>query len=119
MRGTLQFLIWFLIAGGSAGFCIKTFREQHWIILVPAVLFLLVSIFHIAEAVWLPTWGQGRDWIDRIGILVRGIGFAGIAFAAFMAPGAISLVVAVIGLLAIMFGRALWELAVLPKTRNQ
>ena len=119
MRGTFQFLLWFLIAGATAGFCVRIFREQHWMILVAAVLFWLASVIHIAEAAWIPTWGQGRDWIDRIGILVRGLGFAGIAFAALLAPGVTSIVAAATGLLAIVFGRALWELAVLPKTRKQ
>ena len=115
MRGTYQLLVWFLLTGLSLGAAITYFKGQPVGLLIAGTLFWIGFMFHVADAAWIPSRGRGRDWIDRIGILIRGVGFGLVSVGWFIAPDALSLVLGLAGLIGMIFGRALWELAVLPQ----
>ncbi|WP_146600772.1 hypothetical protein [Novipirellula aureliae] len=75
-----------------------------------AGLFWLVTYFHFADTVWIPSWGRGRDFVDRIGIAIKGVGFAMISVCTILSPSIGSVVLGIMGLIVLMFGRILWEL---------
>ncbi|WP_309387628.1 hypothetical protein [Cerasicoccus frondis] len=112
MNGHLQLLFYFALLGVSLGAGIVCFGEAGFLRLAPAGLMWGVFIFHLADAFWSPFSSRGRDWADRIGIFIRGSGFALIAFAVLTAPSIKTAVLGGIGLILIILGRALWELLI-------
>lgn len=89
------------------------FPEPQWVPRTVAICFFLIFYGHFAEAVWMPAWGKGRDWIDRGGILIRGLGY--LCFAVeFVVPGRPWVELFwLVGTGLILFGRPCWELMVL------
>lgn len=116
MSGTLQLLAHFGLAGISLGLGIAVFHDIGFMRLMFAALFWCVAYFHFADALWIPSWGAGRDTIDRIGIAIKGAGFAMIAVSAVLAVSILSIAIGFAGLLVIVFGRILWELAIVGRT---
>ena len=116
MSGTLQLLAHFGLAGISLGLGIAAFHDVSVVRLIFAALFWCVAYFHFADALWIPSWGAGRDAIDRIGIAIKGAGFAMIAISAVLVVSIASILIGVAGLLVIVFGRILWELTIVGRT---
>ena len=115
MSGTLQLLCHFAILGATLGLGVASFSDRHWARMVIASLLWIGFWFHLADAAWIPQWGTGRDWIDRVGILVRGLGLALCAFAVLASSPVSTILLGAIGIFALMLGRAMWELMVLPQ----
>ncbi|WP_145092241.1 hypothetical protein [Rosistilla carotiformis] len=84
-----------------------------------AALFWLIAYFHFADAFWIPSWGRGHDFVDRIGIAIKGVGFAMISVCVILAPSIGSIAIGLIGLIVILFGRILWELLLVDGSSPQ
>ena len=115
MSGTLQLLIHAVVVGATIGLGIAWMPDRHWSVLVVASILWVAFWFHVAAAAWIPHWGTGRDWIDRIGIVVRGSGFAAGSIAMTVNSVIWSLILAVLGIILVVFGRALWEIMAVPR----
>ena len=104
--------------GGSLGFGLAFFPDvsigQKIIASFCWILFCISCI----SATWALGSSRGIDWIDRMGIFIRGSGFALMAFAVMTAPVLLSVFLSVLGVLLLVFGRAVWELIVLPLDNN-
>jgi hypothetical protein len=111
MSGTFQLLAHAAALGVSMGIAIPFLPDRPWPLLVLATITWIGFWFHLADAAWIPSWGKGRDWIDRIGILVRGSGLAMITVAILVTVPGIAMMLALLGLTSMMIGRTLWELA--------
>jgi hypothetical protein len=111
MSGTFQLLAHAAAFGGSIGIAIPFLPYRPWPLLALAIITWMGFWLHLADAAWIPSWGTGRDWIDRIGILVRGSGLALITAAILSTVSWMSFVLALLGLTCMIFGRAFWELA--------
>jgi hypothetical protein len=111
MSGTFQLLAHAAALGVSKGIAIPFLPDRPWPLLVLATITWIGFWFHLADAAWIPSWGKGRDWIDRIGILVRGSGLAMITVAILVTVPGIAMMLALLGLTSMMIGRTLWELA--------
>ena len=109
MSGTLQLLAHFGLLGISLGLGIATFHDVAVVRLMFAALFWCVGYVHFADALWIPSWGAGLDAIDRIGIAIKGVGFAMIAVSGVLSDSILSLAIGFAGLFVIVFGRILWE----------
>lgn len=116
MSGTLQLIAHIVLAGISLGLGVDVFKDAGVARLIFAALFWIVAYFHFADALWIPSWGAGRNPIDRIGFAIKGFGFAMIAVSAVLPLSIISTAVGFAGLLVIAFGRILWELALIGRT---
>ncbi|MFO0913641.1 MAG: hypothetical protein U0795_11840 [Pirellulales bacterium] len=110
MSGAFQLLAHAAALGGSIGISLLFLSDRPWALLVFAMVTWMAFWFHLADAAWIPTWGKGHDWIDRIGILVRGSGLALITAAILSSVTWMSIVLALLGLTCMIFGRALCEL---------
>lgn len=110
MSGAFQLLFYFMLLGASLGVGIGVFRDAGWMRLVPAGVFWAAFVFHLADAFWSLGSPRGREWVDRIGIFIRGVGFALIAFSLLLTPSMSSLILGVSGFVTMMFGRIFWEL---------
>ncbi len=110
MNGTLQLLTHLGLAGVLLGFGIFAFPDANVFVLAFSSLLWFVAYFHFADAVWIPSWGVGRDFVDRFGIAIRGVGFAMISICALLAPSVLSVAIGFAGLIMMLFGRILWEL---------
>lgn len=93
------------------GIAIPFLPDRPWPLLVLATITWTGFWFHLADAAWIPNWGQGRHWIDRMGILARGSGLAIFTVAILLPIPWISIVLALLGLTWATIGRAFWELA--------
>ena len=111
MSGTFQLLAHAAALGGSIGIATPFLPERPWPLLVLATITWIGFWFHLADAAWIPSWGKGRDWIDRFGILVRGSGLAMITVAILVTVPLVAIILALLGLTVMVIGRALWELA--------
>ena len=109
MSGTLQLLAHSAALGGLIGIALPSLADRPWPLLAIATVAWMGFWFHLAEAAWIPSWGKGRDWIDRIGILIRGSGFALITVSVLAAPAWMSIVLVLLGLVCMILGRAMWE----------
>jgi len=118
MSGTFQLLFYFLLLGASIGVGVGVFRDAGWMRLVPASIFWAVFVFHFANAFWNLGSPRGCVWVDRIGIFVRGLGFALIAFSVLLTPSLPSLILGVSGIVTMMFGRIFWELILTRRPQN-
>lgn len=118
MMGSIQLLMHFAITGGGIGIGLAAFKGKHLIILIGAAIMWVAFMGHFAEATWIPHFGKGRDFVDRIGILVRGLGFLGMTGSLLIMPGWASILLAVFSMGFIVFGRALWELAVIDQHKK-
>lgn len=107
MSGTFQLLAHAAAFGASIGIAIPFLPDRSWPVLALAIILWMGFWFHLADAAWIPSWGKGRDWIDRIGILVRGSGLAMITVAILATVPWMSVVLALPGLLCMIIGRAL------------
>ena len=112
MSGTLQLLFYSGLAGLGLGAGWKSFHELSWFRLAPAGVAWLVFVFSLADAFWNPLSPRGRDWIDRVGIFIRGIGFGFISLAFLLQSRASSVLLIGAGALVTTFGRIFWELLV-------
>lgn len=110
MSGTFQLLAHAAALGISIGVAIPFLRDRPWPLLALAMITWMGFWFHLADAAWIPSWGKGRDWIDRMGILARGSGLALITAAIVATIPWISILLAILGLTCMIFGRAFWEL---------
>jgi hypothetical protein len=111
MSGTFQLLAHAAALGGSIGIAIPFLPERAWPLLVLATISWIGFWFHLVEAAWIPSWGKGRDWIDRIGILIRGSGLAMITVAILVTSPLVAILLALLGLVVMGIGREIWELA--------
>jgi hypothetical protein len=94
MSGTFQLLAHCAALGGSIGIALPYFAGRPWPLLAMATITWMGFWSQLADAAWIHSWGKGRDWIDRIGILIRGSGFALITFSILNAPARTSIVLA-------------------------
>lgn len=111
MSGTIQLLAHCAALGLSIGIALPLFAGRPWPVLAFAAIAWMGFWFHLAEAAWIPSWGRGSGWIYRIGILIRGFGFALITVAILAPPTLISIVLASIGLTCMILGRPLCKVA--------
>lgn len=118
MSGSFQMLFYCTLLGASLGVGTAVFRDAGWMRLVPAGIFWSVFFFHVAEAFWSLASPGGREWADRIGIFIRGFGFALIALSVLLTPSLSSLILGVSGLMTMMFGRMFWELMLANRPKN-
>lgn len=110
LNGTLQLMLHAFVASLSLWLGFYYFSDRPWLTLTGAAILWLFFCFYLGEAVWVPTWGTGRDWIDRTGIVIRGSGFALIALALLATSSLATIALALFGSLLLVFGRACWEL---------
>ena len=110
MSGTLQLLVHAVAGGALLGLAIAAFHDAGLVPLIIATLFWGVAYLHFSDALWISSWGTGRDAVDRIGIAIKGAGFAMIAFSAVLGISMRSVAVGLAGLIVIVLGRVFWEL---------
>ena len=103
-------LFYSLLLGTSLGVGAAVFRNAGWMRLVPAGFCWSVFVFHVADAFWSLGSHRGREWVDRVGIFIRGLSFALTAFSLLLTPSLASLILVVSGLVTMIFGRIFWEL---------
>lgn len=119
MSGTFQLFFYILLLGASLGVGIGVFQDLGWMRLLPAGFFWAVFVFHLADAFWSFGSPRGREWEDRIGILIRGLGFALIAISVLLTPSLPSLILGISGVVTMMFGRIFWELILARRPKNK
>jgi hypothetical protein len=110
MSGTIQLIVHAILVGITIGLGLAAFKDRQLINLVIASFFWICFWLHLANSTWIPTWGQGQDRIDRLGILIRGSGFVAWSFAAIVPSAAGAFFLGLFGLILIVLGRAAWEL---------
>ncbi|MBB02798.1 MAG: hypothetical protein CMJ47_09140 [Planctomyces sp.] len=115
MSSQFQLLCHFTLLGITLGWGIASFPNCHWLALTFASLIWIAFWFHLAAAVWITQWGKGRDWIDRVGILIRGSSLVFCALAVLVQSPLWSAALGATGIFALMLGRAVWEMMVVPR----
>jgi len=103
------------MAGLTLGLGVAAFQNAHILLLGIGGAFWLAGYFHFAEAIWLPSWGRGRAYLDRIGIAIKDAGFAMVSIAAVLNSLTVSLFLGLSGFIVMLFGKILWELMLAAK----
>ena len=111
MSDILQLLAHAAVLGASIRIAVPFLLDRPRPLLAFAMIAWIGFWAHLASAVWITSWGTGRDWIDRVGILVRGAGFALITAGSLATVPWLMITLSLLGGVLMIFGRALWELA--------
>jgi len=119
MSGTFQLVMHMGLVALTLGLGLAAFPDANVFVTVFAALCWFVACFHFADAFWIPSWGRGRDLVDRIGIAIKGVGFAMISASVLLTPSIGSIAFGFIGLVVVFFGRILWELLVAGRSSLQ
>ena len=110
MSGTLQLLAHIGLTGFTIGLALSAFPDAGVLRRIVTVSMLIAAHFHLADALWIPSFGKGRDYADRCGIAIKGFGFAMFAISAVVSFSLISWILGIAGVLVMLFGRILREL---------
>ena len=110
MSHYLQWIVWGGITGVTRGAIDTLFLEHPFYIRVAGSLFWILFMMTNLSALWCLGRLNSRDWVDRLGIFIRGLGFLYLTLECLFYEQFYCLLFGLLAIAHFIFGRACWEL---------
>lgn len=112
MNHVQQLLFWLTLTGVVMVAGLPLLSDYNIVVQTAVCILWVLFMLSTMDALWALGSTKGRDWVDRGGLFIRGLGFIGLAAFLLLLPGLLSYMFGVTGIFLIVLGRAVWELVV-------